>query len=206
MLQLLAATGNKHKVGEFRILLRDLAEHVNVVTPDTIRGYPEIEETGRTFEENAELKAVQASGYADMAAFADDSGLVVNALDGAPGIYSARYAGEHATSEERIEKLLNAMKGKTDRTAKFVCAVAVAYRGNEVAIFRGEVTGTIAEAPRGTNGFGYDPVFIPDGYTQTFGELPSEIKEAISHRAVAMGKAVDFIRSEIESMDDFEFV
>ena len=206
MLQLLAATSNKHKVEEFRKMLNDLNSRVNIVTPDTIPNFPELIEDGNSFEENAEKKAEQASAYADMAAFADDSGLVVEALDGAPGIYSARYAGEGATSAQRIAKLLDAMKGKTDRRAKFVCAIAIAYRGDDVALFRGEVCGTIADAPRGTNGFGYDPVFIPDGYDKTFGELPSEVKDSISHRAAAMVKAVKFIRAELDSMDDFEFV
>ncbi len=206
MLQLLAATSNKHKVEEFRKMLNDLNSRVNIVTPDTIPNFPVLIEDGNSFEENAEKKAEQASAYADMAAFADDSGLVVEALDGAPGIYSARYAGEGATDAERIAKLLEAMKGKTDRRAKFVCAIAIAYRGDDVALFRGEVCGTIAEAPRGTNGFGYDPVFIPEGYDKTFGELPSEVKDSISHRAAAMIKAVKFIRAELDSMDDFEFV
>lgn len=206
MLQLLAATSNKHKVEEFRKMLNDLNSRVNIVTPDTIPNFPVLIEDGNSFEENAEKKAEQASAYADMAAFADDSGLVVEALDGAPGIYSARYAGEGATDAERIAKLLEAMKGKTDRRAKFVCAIAIAYRGDDVALFRGEVCGTIVEAPRGTNGFGYDPVFIPEGYDKTFGELPSEVKDSISHRAAAMIKAVKFIRAELDSMDDFEFV
>ena len=206
MLQLLAATSNKHKVEEFRKMLNDLNSRVNIVTPDTIPNFPELIEDGNSFEENAEKKAEQASAYADMAAFADDSGLAVEALDGAPGIYSARYAGEGATDAQRIAKLLEAMKGKTDRRAKFVCAIAIAYRGDDVALFRGEVCGTIADAPRGTNGFGYDPVFIPDGYDKTFGELPSEVKDSISHRAAAMVKAVKFIRAELDSMDDFEFV
>lgn len=206
MLQLLAATSNKHKVEEFRKMLNDLNSRVNIVTPDTIPNFPVLIEDGNSFEENAEKKAEQASAYADMAAFADDSGLVVEALDGAPGIYSARYVGEGATDAERIAKLLEAMKGKTDRRAKFVCAIAIAYRGDDVALFRGEVCGTIAEAPRGTNGFGYDPVFIPEGYDKTFGELPSEVKDSISHRAAAMIKAVKFIRAELDSMDDFEFV
>ncbi len=206
MLQLLAATSNKHKVEEFRKMLNDLNSRVNIVTPDTIPNFPVLIEDGNSFEENAEKKAEQASAYADMAAFADDSGLVVEALDGTPGIYSARYAGEGATDAERIAKLLEAMKGKTDRRAKFVCAIAIAYRGDDVALFRGEVCGTIAEAPRGTNGFGYDPVFIPEGYDKTFGELPSEVKDSISHRAAAMIKAVKFIRAELDSMDDFEFV
>lgn len=206
MLQLLAATSNKHKVEEFRKMLNDLNSRVNIVTPDAIPNFPVLIEDGHSFEENAEKKAEQASAYADMAAFADDSGLMVDALSGAPGIYSARYAGEGATDAARIAKLLDAMKGKTDRRARFVCAIAIAYRGDDVALFRGEVCGTIAEAPRGTNGFGYDPVFIPDGYDKTFGELPSEVKDSISHRAGAMVKAVKFIRAELDSMDDFEFV
>ncbi len=206
MLQLLAATSNKHKVEEFRKMLNDLNSRVNIVTPDAIPNFPVLIEDGHSFEENAEKKAEQASAYADMAAFADDSGLMVDALSGAPGIYSARYAGEGATDAARIAKLLDAMKGKTDRRARFVCAIAIAYRGDDVALFRGEVCGTIAEAPRGTNGFGYDPVFIPDGYDKTFGELPSEVKDSISHRAAAMVKAVKFIRAELDSMDDFEFV
>ncbi len=206
MLQLLAATSNKHKVEEFRKMLNDLNSRVNIVTTDTIPNFPELIEDGNSFEENAEKKAEQASAYADMAAFADDSGLVVEALDGAPGVYSARYAGEGATDAQRIAKLLDAMKGKTDRRAKFVCAIAIAYRGDDVALFRGEVCGTIAEAPRGNNGFGYDPVFIPEGFQQTFGELPPEVKDSISHRAAAMVKAVKFIRAELDSMDDFEFV
>ena len=206
MLQLLAATSNKHKVEEFRKMLNDLNSRVNIVTPDAIPNFPVLIEDGHSFEENAEKKAEQASAYADMAAFADDSGLMVDALSGAPGIYSARYAGEGATDAARIAKLLDAMKGKTDRRARVVCAIAIAYRGDDVALFRGEVCGTIAEAPRGTNGFGYDPVFIPDGYDKTFGELPSEVKDSISHRAAAMVKAVKFIRAELDSMDDFEFV
>ena len=205
-IKLLAATGNQHKIVEFRTLLADLNSRVNIVTPDTIPYFPELIEDGKSFEENAERKAEQASAYADMAAFADDSGLEVEVLNGAPGIYSARYAGEGATDAQRIEKLLNAMKGQTNRKARFVCVIAIAYRGDDVALFRGEVRGTIADAPRGTNGFGYDPVFIPEGYDNTFGELPKEVKDAISHRANAIGKAVKFIRAELDSMDDFEFV
>lgn len=206
MLQLLAATSNKHKVEEFRKLLSDLNDRVNIITSDTIPNFPELIEDGKSFEENAEKKAEQASAYADMAAFADDSGLEVEALDGAPGIYSARYAGEGATDARRIAKLLEAMNGKTNRRARFVCVIAIAYRGDDVALFRGEVKGTIADAPRGTNGFGYDPIFIPEGFDKTFGELDPDVKDSISHRAAAMVKAVKFIRAELDSMDDFEFV
>ena len=155
--------------------------------------------------ENADIKAREASAYADMPAFADDSGLEVAVLNGAPGIFSARYAGDHASDAERIRKLLEEMKGKTNRRARFVCVIALAYRGNSVKTFRGEVNGTIIEEPRGNHGFGYDPVFVPDGYDKTFGELGPEIKDKISHRAKALEKIVAFIKEELDSMDDFEF-
>ena len=160
---------NGKPVEEFRKMLNDLNSRVNIVTPDTIPNFPELIEDGNSFEENAEKKAEQASAYADMAAFADDSGLMVEALDGAPGIFSARYAGDGATDAQRIAKLLDAMKGKTNRRAKFVCAIAIAYRGDDVALFRGEVCGTIADAPRGTNGFGYDRRPHRHGHSQRLG-------------------------------------
>ncbi len=206
MLQLLAATSNKHKIAEFQEMLCKNGLAVTIISPETINGFPELAENGTTFEENACQKAIAASKYADMSAFADDSGLEVVALNGAPGVFSARYAGENATDADRIAKLLKEMEGKTDRTARFVCVIALAYRGDVVATFRGEVTGEIADAPRGTEGFGYDPVFIPDGYDRTFAELGAEIKDRISHRANAFAKTVQFIGSELETMDDFEFV
>lgn len=206
MLQLLAATKNKHKIAEFQEMLDRNNLSVTILSPDTIRNFPELIENGSTFEENASMKAAQASRYADMAAFADDSGLMVDALGGAPGIYSARYAGEGATDSDRIAKLLDAMKDQTDRTAKFVCVIALAYRGDVVATFHGEVSGKITDAPRGENGFGYDPVFVPDGYDRTFAELGAEIKDTISHRACAFEQVETFIRAELETMDDFEFV
>lgn len=206
MLQILAATGNKHKVEEFKSMLAGLAGKVSVCTPDSIEGFPEIVEDGRTFEENAEKKARQASAYADMSAFADDSGLEVEALGGEPGVLSARYAGEGAANELRIAKLLKNMEGKENRRARFVCVISIAYRGEVVGTFRGEVKGRIIDAPRGSHGFGYDPVFVPDGYEQTFGELGPDVKDRISHRADAMRQAVDFIMTEFASMDDFEFV
>lgn len=206
MLQMLAATTNKNKVREFQEILKDLKEKINIVTTDTIPNFPEIVEDGTTFEENSMKKAREASAYADMAAMADDSGLVVEALGGAPGIHSARYAGEGASDADRIAKLLNAMEGVTDRKAKFVCAASVAYRGEEVRTFVGEIKGTIALAPSGANGFGYDPVFIPEGFSKTFAELTDEEKNAISHRGRAMNAVAEFLREEFEKMDDFEFV
>ena len=208
MLQILAATTNKHKIQEFQAMLDVSADsgRVGIISPDTIKGFPEIIENGTSFEENARIKAGQAARYADMAAFADDSGLEVKALGGAPGIYSARYAGENTSYSEKMAKLLEELKNFDDRRARFVCVIALAYRGDIVETFRGEVTGTIAPEPRGTEGFGYDPIFIPDGYDRTFGELGEEVKSKLSHRARAFALAADFVHRELQTMDDFEFV
>jgi XTP/dITP diphosphohydrolase len=208
MLQILAATTNKHKIQEFQAMLDASADsgRVCILSPDTIPGFPEIVENGASFEENARIKAGQAARYADMAAFADDSGLEVAALGGAPGIYSARYGGEDATYQEKMAKILKELENASDRRARFVCVIALAYRGDIVETFRGEVTGRIAFEPRGTDGFGYDPIFIPDGYDKTFGELGEEVKSKISHRARAFALAADFVHRELQTMDDFEFV
>lgn len=206
MLQMLAATTNKNKVREFQEILKDLKDKINIITTDAIPNFPEIVEDGTTFAENAMKKAKEASAFADMVAMADDSGLVVEALDGAPGIHSARYAGEGASDADRIAKLLKAMDGVTDRSAKFVCAAAIAYRGEEVKTFIGEIKGKITLAPSGSNGFGYDPVFIPEGFEKTFAELTDEEKNAVSHRGRAMSAVADFLRDEFSKMDDFEFV
>ena len=205
MLKILAATSNQHKVIEFKAAFAPLLEKMTILTLDDIQGFPDIAETGSSFEENAMIKARTASAYADMPAFSDDSGLEVAALDGAPGIYSARYAGDNATDSDRIAKLLSELKGQTNRRARFVCVIALAYRGIDVKTFRGEVNGEIILEPRGSFGFGYDPVFVPDGYKQTFGELGPEVKDHISHRAQALEKLVAFIKAELDSMDDFEF-
>ena len=208
MLQILAATTNKHKIQEFQAMLDVSADsgRVSIISPDSIKGFPVIVENGSSFEENARIKAGQAASYADMAAFADDSGLEVAALGGAPGIFSARYGGENATYPEKIAKLLKELENAGDRSARFVCVIALAYRGDIVETFRGEVAGRIAFEPRGSQGFGYDPVFIPDGYDRTFGELGEEVKSKISHRARAFALAAEFIHRELQTMDDFEFV
>lgn len=206
MLKLLAATTNRNKVKEFRVAFRPTADRIEIITlADLPPGYEAPEETGSSFEENALLKACAASMFADMAAVADDSGLEVDALDGAPGINSARYGGEGASDAERNVRLLAAMADKTDRRARFVCAVALAYRGDAVHTFRGTVAGTLLTESRGTCGFGYDPVFAPDGYDRSFGELGMKIKNSISHRAAALKQLVAFIKNELDSMDDFEF-
>ena len=186
MRQLLLATRNAHKTREFSEILgqgfvvRDLSGK-----PDA----PVIEETGRTFAENAILKAVGISKRFPGLVVADDSGLEVDALDGAPGVYSARYAGPNATDAENIALLLSELvKSSKGRpfTARFRCVLAVARAGKILNTVDGVIEGTIVDSPRGSSGFGYDPVFQPGGLDQTFGELSSATKNEISHRAVAI--------------------
>jgi XTP/dITP diphosphohydrolase len=187
VIELLVATRNAHKTREVQLILGP------DFTVCDLRAYPEISEireTGTSFEENAMLKAVAASKRLPDLVVADDSGLEVDALGGAPGIYSARYAGAKATAEEKIDKLLRelARVGATGdaRGARFRCFVALARNGNLLGTFEGMVEGTIAGGPRGNSGFGYDPIFIPKGFEQTFGELATDVKNTISHRANAI--------------------
>ena len=187
MIELLLATRNAHKTREVQLILgaeftvRDLGAYPEIA---------EIRESGTSFEENAVLKAVAASKKLPDLLIADDSGLEVDALGGAPGIYSARYAGTNATEEEKIDKLLHELVrvGATDdsREARFRCVVALAGNGHLLGTFEGSVEGRIADKARGNGGFGYDPIFIPEGLEQTFGELPAEVKTRISHRAKAI--------------------
>ena len=186
MFRLLLATHNAHKTREFaQILGPDFEVSDLSRRPDV----PKVEETGHSFEENAVAKAIAVSRMLDGLVVADDSGLEVASLGGAPGIYSARYAGDAATDEENVSRLLAELSDKArDRTARFCCALALARQGELLAVFHGEVPGFITDRPRGTGGFGYDPVFIPQGYDQTFAELGNELKNQISHRALAIRK------------------
>jgi XTP/dITP diphosphohydrolase len=188
-MQLVVATHNAHKTREIEDILgsglavRDLTAFSEV---------SEIKETGTSFEENAKLKAIAVSRKLPGLVIADDSGLEVEALGGAPGIHSARYAGANASDKERIAKLLSRL-AKVDpkgnqRRARFRCVLAVARDGQILATFEGIVEGRIAEQPRGSHGFGYDPIFIPNGFEETFAELPDEVKNNISHRAKAIRK------------------
>jgi XTP/dITP diphosphohydrolase len=187
VIELLFATRNAHKTREVQLILgpeftlRDLGTYPEI---------SEIHESGTSFEENAILKAVAASKKLPDLLIADDSGLEVDALGSTPGIYSARYAGANATEKEKIDKLLRelARVGAKDdaRQARFHCVVALARNGNVLETFEGIVEGRIADEARGNGGFGYDPIFIPDGFQQTFGELPAEVKNTISHRAKAI--------------------
>ncbi|MBE6391149.1 MAG: RdgB/HAM1 family non-canonical purine NTP pyrophosphatase [Lentisphaerae bacterium] len=197
MSYIVAATANLHKVEEYKKLLGDM--DVEIKSLADFPNFPEVEENGSSFKENAAIKAKAASKYCEAAAFADDSGLEVEALDGRPGIYSSRYAANDA---ERITKLLGELEGKTNRRARFVCAIAIAFNGEVLETFEGTVEGTITLAPRGDGGFGYDPVFQPDGFDQTFGELPAEVKNSISHRARAFANAVEFVENELAMLGD----
>ena len=197
MAYIVAATANAHKVDEYRKLLE--GQNVELKSLLDYPGFPGVEENGRSFIENAGIKALAACKYCDVPAFADDSGLEVEALDGHPGIYSARYA---PTDKERIARLLDEMKGQTNRRARFVCAIAIAINGEVIESFEGEIKGTIVDAPRGESGFGYDPVFQPDGYDQTFGEMAPELKNRISHRANAFKLAMEFVEDEMSVLDD----
>ena len=194
---IVVATANKHKVEEYKKLLGDI--DIDLKSLADFPSFPEIEENGQSFKENASIKAIAASKYCQAPAFADDSGLEVEALDGRPGIYSSRYA---ASDSERIAKLLDELKDVEDRSARFVCVIAIAVNGEVIETFEGEVRGKILDAPRGENGFGYDPVFQPEGFDKSFAELSQEEKNRISHRARAYAKAVEFVEDEMSILDD----
>ena len=197
MAYIVVATSNAHKVEEYEKLLE--GQKVELKSLLDFPNFPGVEEDGATFRENAAKKALAACKYCDVPAFADDSGLEVEALDGRPGIYSSRYA---PTDAERIAKLLGELEGVENRRARFVCAIAIAVNGEVIETFEGEVKGRIIDAPRGVDGFGYDPVFQPDGYEETFGEMAQELKNKISHRAVAFKLALNFVEDEMSVLDD----
>ena len=187
MPELTLATRNAHKTREFQRILGSEFVVRDLFTNSDISAAAE---TGRSFLQNAILTALSVSKQLSGLVIADDSGLEVDALDGAPGIYSARYAGENATDKENIDKLLSefhARKVADDRrSARFRCVVALAKEGNLLGTFGGVVEGIIVDPPRGRSGFGYDPIFQPNGSKQTFAEMPPELKSEISHRAKAI--------------------
>lgn len=192
--ELLIATSNNGKIAELHSFLRPLSLGLRslVEFPEVA----EVAETGESFADNAILKARGYAMQTQLWTLADDSGLEVDALNGAPGIYSARYGGEGLSDADRTQRLLETLSqlGGADRHARFVCVIAIADPSGEVSnVSTGICEGRIAFAPRGMNGFGYDPVFVPEGYEQSFGELTTEIKEKISHRARALSAARAFI-------------
>ena len=191
MIQLLVATGNRHKTEEIRAMLgadydvSDLSAH-----PDL----PTVEETGTTFLENATLKAVEISLQVPGMVLSDDSGLEVDALNGAPGVYSSRYAGDDGNDAANNAKLLLELDGATSRSARFRCVMVLAKSGKVLAHFDGTVEGSIIHELQGDGGFGYDPLFVPDGFDRTFAELGEQVKNGLSHRAHAMKKVVDWLK------------
>ncbi len=183
------ATNNKHKLDEVRKITADL---VHIVSLEEIGCRDDIPETADTLEGNALQKARYIKEHYGYDCFADDTGLEVEALDNAPGVYSARYAGPVHDAQANMLKLLQAMDGKTNRKARFRTAIALLSNGDEY-LFEGVINGTIIHEKKGSAGFGYDPLFQPDGFKQTFAELGEDIKNTISHRALAVRKLADFL-------------
>lgn len=188
--KIIFATGNPHKVREINEISKNSV--IEFVLPP--EGFDPVE-NGKTFLENSYIKAKEASKLSKSVSLADDSGLCAEALNGGPGLYSARYA---PTAQERIDKLLNNMKNAANRKAKFVCAMTLTDgEGNILNQETGECCGHIALSQSGTNGFGYDPVFIPNGYDITIADMPEDLKNKISHRSIALGKMLKYLVSKI---------
>lgn len=187
---LVIATRNAHKTQEIREMLGD---RYRVLDVNDFPNLPGVEETGTTFLENATLKAVAISRHVTGLVLSDDSGLEVDALGGAPGVWSSSYGGEEGNHPKNNAHLLAGMAGKDDRTARFRCTMVLAEDGHVLADFSGTVEGRILESPYGAGGFGYDPLFAPEGYDQTFAELGAEVKNALSHRGRALAKVIAWL-------------
>ncbi len=189
--RLFIATRNPHKSAEIRAMLGSSFE---VLDSTTMPDLPEIEETGTTFLENARLKAVGISRRVAGWILSDDSGLEADALGGAPGVWSSSYGGEEGNHARNNARLLEEMAGKSDRAARFRCTMVLARDGREIVHFTGVVEGRLLAEARGTEGFGYDPLFVPEGYELTFAELGEETKNTLSHRARALAQVVEYLR------------
>ncbi len=185
------ATTNKNKLSEFREILKDT--NIEIRSLEDFGSIPQAVEDGSTFDENAYKKASHTARILGVPAIADDSGLVVNALDGAPGVYSARYSGEKATDDENVAKLLKNLQGVTDRSARFECVLSIAVPSGPALTYEGSCEGIIIDEKRGSNGFGYDPVFYFEELQKTFAELSPEEKNRVSHR----GKALAQVKEEV---------
>ena len=190
-MKLVFATNNKHKLDEMRAILGGKVELLSLSDIDC---HEEIPETADTLEGNALIKARYIFEKYGLSCFADDTGLEVDALDGAPGVYSARYAGENNDSVANVAKLLHNLTGKSCRDAQFRTVIALILNGEE-KLFDGIVRGSISEECRGIGGFGYDPVFVPEGYAQSFAEMPAEQKNSISHRARAAAALNSYLQT-----------
>lgn len=193
--RLIVATRNAHKVEEIRAILTTC----EVLDLSVLEDPPEVEETGTTFLENATLKAVAISELTDALVLSDDSGLEVDSLEGEPGVYSSRYAGEEGNDALNNEKLLRELGGKANRAARFRCVMVLARGGKALADFSGAVEGRILQKRQGEGGFGYDPLFAPEGHEQSFAELGEEVKNGMSHRSRALEGVADWLSQPCET-------
>jgi XTP/dITP diphosphohydrolase len=188
-MQLVFATNNRHKLDE---VAAKVGDKIKLLTLNDIGCFDDIEETGTTFKANASIKSRYIYKQYNLNCFGDDSGLEIDALNGDPGVYSARYAGEHGNHAANIKKVLDNMQGETNRKARFRTVISLMWNGEEY-FFDGTVEGNIRTELSGTDGFGYDPIFEPDGYAITFAEMSMEQKNSISHRAKAMEQLIAFL-------------
>lgn len=189
---MILASNNAHKLEEFRAIFADMG--IEIVSQREAGCDFEVDETGTTFEENAYLKAIAVTEATGQPAIADDSGLMVDALGGAPGVYSARYTGNHEDSDsDRYRYLLKNLGDSEQRAARFVSCICLTFPNGDILRARGTCEGTILYAPRGENGFGYDPIFLPDGFDQSMAEIAPEEKNRISHR----GNALKILKEEL---------
>jgi XTP/dITP diphosphohydrolase len=194
-MKIVLATRNKKKVEEIKRIFG--GKDIRFVTVDAFRGCPDVEEDGKTFRANAVKKAVHVARFTNCPAIADDSGLQVFALGGAPGVFSARYAGPRANDKKNVSKLLAEMKDlrKEERKARFVCCIALALPDGRYKTFTGYARGSIGNRPRGSNGFGYDPLFYPEGHMRTFAEMTAAEKDSLSHRGKSLRKVCSYLKS-----------
>ena len=181
--KLIIATANKHKLSEIEFILKDGVKEIAPMPADI-----EIEENGKTFMENSLIKAKAVYERTKIPSLADDSGLCINALGGKPGLYSARYGGENLSYKEKMQMILEELKDKEDRTAYFITSAVCILNEKYYIALEGKVDGNIIESPRGFEGFGYDPIFMPNGFNITYAEMPAKEKNLISHRFIAMSK------------------
>ena len=197
-MDIVLATRNEKKVKEIKRIIEEGGVSVTkIFTLNDFPGCPDVQEDGKTFEENAVKKAVSVSQYTGMTALADDSGLEVDVLNGAPGVLSARYAGDSADDMANLKKLLREMEHVPyeKRRARFACCIAMAYK-DTVKTFFGYVKGSIGREPQGKSGFGYDPVFYPEGYDRTFAQMSNEKKNALSHRGKALREFQKYLKEK----------
>jgi XTP/dITP diphosphohydrolase len=194
MKRIVFATNNAHKLSEVKAVLGDGYE---LVTLREVGITEDIPETGATLDENASIKARYVYERTGLDCFADDTGLEVDALGGAPGVYSARYAGENNDSEANMQKLLENLTGKSDRRAQFRTVIALIINGEE-KLFDGVVKGVITTEKRGDSGFGYDPIFVPEGYSESFAQMSGEMKNSISHRFRATKQLSDYLKENYD--------